>query len=90
MPDGNSALRSLIRLCKATLSDMSVAGTVTTVATMLATDPLFNVYVPGVVEQRTAGGETRELSPTFGEAMSISTDVATSDAPGQFNLFPHG
>ena len=55
---------------------------------VLAKDPLFNTYVPGVVEQRTEGTppnvETRELSPTFGEAMSISTDVAKTDASSFF------
>ena len=50
----------------------------TEIGEVLDTDPLFNVYVPGVVEQGTAGDETREVSPTFGEAMSISVDVRAS------------
>lgn len=47
----------------------------TEIGQLLEDDPLFNVYVPGIVEERTSGDKVYEVSPTLGEAMSISVDV---------------
>jgi len=47
----------------------------TEIGQLLQDDPLFNVYVPGIVEERTSGDKVYEVSPTLGEAMSISVDV---------------
>lgn len=52
-----------------------LAAVGTEIGQLLEDDPLFNVYVPGIVEQRTSGDKVYEVSPTLGEAMSISVDV---------------
>ncbi|MBD2360610.1 DUF4347 domain-containing protein [Anabaena minutissima FACHB-250] len=62
----------------------------TEIKDLIADNPLFSSYVPGIVETKTLGDNVYQVSPTLGEAMGIAVDVTTTNYPSSFDFTPTG